>query len=192
MRPDAGASALASGVRSPMLMASPAKPLKSARVTAQSATGTCQGPTIWSRCVKPPTLRSPIVIRKRLEPTVGLAKTSMQACRRSTPLRSSGAKLRCTLRTSRCIRGGLPSSTLIGMWTGAPTLVTSFTALPPEGAVSPWGGPAAKPGATRPACLSVTTRSRSSVATPTTANGQRSRSHRAWNMASDSGAIAST
>ena len=26
----------------------------------------------------------------------------------------------------------------------APTLVTACTALPPEGAVSPWGGPAAK------------------------------------------------
>ena len=25
----------------------------------------------------------------------------------------------------------------------APTLVTSFTALPPEGAFAPWGGPAA-------------------------------------------------
>ena len=49
IRPDAGALMVASGVRSPMLMASPAKPLKSARVTAQSATGTCQGPTIWSR-----------------------------------------------------------------------------------------------------------------------------------------------
>ena len=46
MRPDAAALMAASGVRSPMLIASPAKPLKSASVTAQSATGTCQGPTI--------------------------------------------------------------------------------------------------------------------------------------------------
>ena len=30
----------------------------------------------------------------------------------------------------------------------APTLVTSCNALPPEGAVSPWGGPAAKPAST--------------------------------------------
>ncbi len=46
IRPEAGASNTANGVRSPMAMASPAKPEKSARVTAQSATGTCQGPTI--------------------------------------------------------------------------------------------------------------------------------------------------
>ena len=71
MRPEAGASSAASGVRSPMLIASPANPAKSARVTAQSATGTCQGPTIWSRCVSPPTVRSPMVIKKRLLATVG-------------------------------------------------------------------------------------------------------------------------
>ena len=71
IRPDAGALSAANGVRSPMLMASPANPLKSAKVTAQSATGTCQGPTIWSRCVSPPTARSPIVIKNRLLATVG-------------------------------------------------------------------------------------------------------------------------
>ena len=80
MRPEAGALTVASGVRSPMLMASPAKPLKSASVTAQSATGTCQGPTIWSRWLKPPTVRSPMVIKKRLEATVGWLNTSMAAC----------------------------------------------------------------------------------------------------------------
>ena len=71
MRPEAGASSAANGVRSPMLMASPAKPWKSAKVTATSATGTCQGPTIWSRWVSPPTVRSPMVIKKRLEATLG-------------------------------------------------------------------------------------------------------------------------
>ena len=49
MRPDAGASRQASGVRSPIAIASPRKPLKSASVTTQSATGTCHGPTIGSR-----------------------------------------------------------------------------------------------------------------------------------------------
>ena len=71
MRPDAGALRAAKGVRSPILMASPANPWKSAKVTAQSATGTCQGPTIWSRWVSPPTARSPIVTKNRLLATVG-------------------------------------------------------------------------------------------------------------------------
>ena len=41
----------------------------------------------------------------------------------------------------------------------APTLVASRTALPPEGPVSPWGGPAAKlahPQASRTACRFAT------------------------------------
>ena len=90
MRPDAAALIAASGVRSPRLMASPAKPLKSASVTAQSATGTCQGPTIWSRWLRPPTVRSPMVIRKRLDATVGWLSTSITAFCRSTPVRSIG------------------------------------------------------------------------------------------------------
>ncbi len=76
IRPDAGASATASGVRSPIAIASPAKPLKSASVIAQSATGTCHGPTIGSRHDRPPTVRSPIVTRKRLLATVGWRRTS--------------------------------------------------------------------------------------------------------------------
>ena len=118
MRPEAAASSEAKGVRSPMLMASPAKPAKSASVTAQSATGTCHGPTIWSRWVRPPTVRSPMVMRKRLEATVGWLSTSMTACCRSTPVKSSGCSARCTVLTSRCILGGLPSSTFMGMLTG--------------------------------------------------------------------------
>ena len=118
IRPDAGPFSAASGVRSPMDMASPAKPWKSASVTAQSATGTCQGPTIWSRCVKPPTVRSPMVIRKRLDATVGCDSTSITAFCRSTPVRFSGLKVRATVFTSRCILGGLPNKTFIGMSTG--------------------------------------------------------------------------
>ena len=37
------------GIRSPLAIAWPASPTWSDRVTATSATGTCQGPTIWSR-----------------------------------------------------------------------------------------------------------------------------------------------
>ena len=94
MRPEAAGLKMASGVRSPMLMASPAKPLRSASVTAQSATGTCHGPTIWSRCVRPPTVRSPMVMRKRLLATVGWDNTLMTLSCRSTPVRSMGLNWR--------------------------------------------------------------------------------------------------
>ena len=39
--------------------------------TATSATGTCQGPTIWSRLIKPLTVRSPMVIKNDLSAIVG-------------------------------------------------------------------------------------------------------------------------
>ncbi|CPP15052.1 Uncharacterised protein [Bordetella pertussis] len=58
-----------------MDMASPRVPSKSASVTAQSATGTCHGPTIWSRLDSPPTVRSPMVIRNDLFATVGWRST---------------------------------------------------------------------------------------------------------------------
>ena len=45
----------ASGVRSPIANASPRQVSKPISVTATSATGTCHGPTIWSRAVRPPT-----------------------------------------------------------------------------------------------------------------------------------------
>ena len=54
MRAEAAASITASGVRSPMAIASPRTVSKAASVTAQSATGTCQGPTIWSCTTMPP------------------------------------------------------------------------------------------------------------------------------------------
>ena len=163
MRPEAGASRLASGVRSPMAIASPRKPAKSASVTAQSATGTCHGPTIGSRWLRPPTVRSPMVIRKRFEATVGWRSTSKATCSSFTPVRSSAGSLRAMRDTSRSIFGGLPSSTSIGM---------SMKRSP--------AGP------------SSSTRSRSSRTTPTTAKGQRSRSAMAWNSGRLSGDTAST
>ena len=41
----AAESSTATGVRSPIAIASPLNPVKFTFVTAQSATGTCQGPT---------------------------------------------------------------------------------------------------------------------------------------------------
>ena len=46
MRPEAAASSRATGVRSPMAMASPTDTSNELVLTATSATGTCQGPTI--------------------------------------------------------------------------------------------------------------------------------------------------
>ena len=71
MREAAAELMTASGVRSPTAIASPRSVSKPSVVTAQSATGTCQGPIIWSRATRPPTERSPIVMRKDLLATDG-------------------------------------------------------------------------------------------------------------------------
>ncbi|KAG4220497.1 hypothetical protein PC116_g31024 [Phytophthora cactorum] len=75
---------------SPMAIASPClvftPMLKDVAVTATSATGVCQGPTIWSRAVRPPTVRSPIVIRNDFDPTAGIQKTLCRAFLRSSAL----------------------------------------------------------------------------------------------------------
>ena len=89
IRAAAAASSSASGVRSPIAIASPTKPSKPDRVIAQSASGSCHGPIIWSRAVRPPTLRSPIVTRKFLLATVGCASTRSAASCRSRPRQSS-------------------------------------------------------------------------------------------------------
>ncbi len=59
-RPAAAGSVTATGVRSPIAIASPSYPSKSRQVTATSLTGTCHGPTFWSRVTRPPTVRSPM------------------------------------------------------------------------------------------------------------------------------------
>ena len=51
---------------------------------AQSATGVCQGPTIWSRTLMPPTLRSPMVMRNCLLATLGSCSTHSRLCCRSS------------------------------------------------------------------------------------------------------------
>ena len=197
IRPEAGALKMASGVRSPMAMASPAKPARSASVTAQSATGTCQGPTIWSRCVRPPTVRSPMVMRKRLLATVGWLKTLITLSCKSTPVRSMAWNWRFKVVTSRCILGVLPSNTFIGISTGLPSpggrgseegVVCALEVSDGVGLSLP--RPCGERAGVRGAC--DTTNSRSCVVTPTTANGQRSRSQKLLNSASDSGAMAIT
>ena len=147
IRADAGESITASGVRSPIAIASPKLLSKVAALTATSATGTCHGPTIWSRTVKPPTLRSPIVIKNFLLPTAGKCSTRFTASAMSIFVTSTAGSSALVRVTSRVILGGLPNSVSIGMSIGL--LLNK---------------------------LSCTINCFCSVASPTTANGQRSRS----------------
>ena len=71
MRAEAALDKIASGVLSPIAIASPVYPENPEAVTETSATGVCQGPTIWSRATSPPTERSPMVIKNFLLATVG-------------------------------------------------------------------------------------------------------------------------
>ena len=163
MRPEAGALLIASAGFSPMLMASPRTVSKPIRVTAQSATGVCHAPTIWSRWVKPPTLRSLMVIRKFLAATVGRRRMRSTLSRKSYFAASNVVSGWLTVLSLRVVLGGLPSNTLSGKSTGLLSNTSSRTRKCP-----------------------------SSVAVPTTANGQRSRSQMARKRSKSSGKIAST
>ena len=163
MRPDAGPSTTATGERSPIANASPAYPSNDRSVVAQSATGTCHGPTIGSREHRPPTVRSPIVTRNVLSATAGWRSTRCTASATSMPSARNGSSRGRTRRTSRVMRGGLPRSAGRSMSTGR---------FPNSG--------------------SSTTRRASSVATPTTANGHRSRSQMSRKAGRRSGAMART
>ena len=161
-RAEAGPLSVATGVRSPMLMASPKWVSSDAVVTATSATGTCHGPTIWSRATVPVTERSPMVIKKLLLPTAGKVRTRSSASAMGTsPVNSSAGG--ATRLAVRCIFGGLPKSNDRGRSTG---LLSNR--------VSP-----------RRRCCS-------SVASPTTAKGQRSRRQMASNVGRSSGFTAIT
>ena len=175
MRADAAAFRIASGVRSPMAMASPVRTSKpyADRVTATSATGTCHGPTIWSRVTRPVIVRSPMVIKNDLEPTEGRRKTLLTASlmradggkseRYSARSALNGTAGGATCLSVRCMRGGLPKSV---------DILRRMTS-----------------------CLSsrsVTTSSSESFAMPTIENGHRSRSARLRNRTSCSGAMART
>ena len=104
-----------------------------------------------------------MVIKKFLLATVGCEITFSATDSRSSPERSISRVGTVSRVAMRCILGGLPSSTDKGRSTG-------FACVD---------------------CSSTNKRS-SSVATPTTAKGQRSRSQIASNCARDCGAIANT
>ena len=165
MRPEAGASI--AGERRALAHAHrlAGKALEVGQRHAQSATGTCHGPTIGSRCDRPPTVRSPIVIRKRLVATVGWRSTSKRARLQVDAGQVERRRRAATRRTSRSIFGGLPNSTSIGMSIGVRR---------------------DRHRARRRRLERTDDELALSVATPTTANGQRSRAQIASNSGSDS------
>ena len=163
IRPDAGASNRASAGFSPMLMASPRCVLKPISVTAQSATGVCHAPTIWSRCVMPPTVRSPMVIRKFFAATAGRRNTRYALSFKSYWAAENACAGCFCVSSVRVVLGGLPSNTFSGKSTGLLPNSSSRTCKRP-----------------------------SSVAVPTTANGQRSRSQMARNLSKSSGRMDKT
>ncbi len=118
IRPEAGASINARGVRSPIAITSPVVVSKVVVVTAQLPTGTCHGPTICSPATIPVIDRSPIVIKKLLLATAGRLKTRWAASARSTSCICNACNWGLLRVTSRCILGGLPNSTDIGKSTG--------------------------------------------------------------------------
>jgi hypothetical protein len=136
-RPEAGASSSATGARSPIAMASPTKVSKPSAVTPTSLTGTCHGPTNWSRATRPPTVRSPILIRKDLSATTGMRSTRWQASASPMPARSSGdaGTARRSIRRSIC--GALPSRVSSGMSTGRPPSSRSVTISRPLSSMLP-------------------------------------------------------
>ena len=109
IRPEAGGLNTANGVRSPRANASPNEVLKPIEVTATSATGTCHGPTIWSRAVSPPTVRSPMLIKKVLSATEGNRSIRFIASERLILLESNAGCFTIFRLTFRVILGGFPS-----------------------------------------------------------------------------------
>ena len=131
-------------------------------VTAQSATGTCQGPTIWSRATMPVTVRSPMVIRKFLLATAGTCSTCSSACTTDA------------CQPQRRVPHLLPADIALH----ARRLAEQYRHGQVHRRIAE--------------LLSVSCRCNSSVASPTTAKGQRSRSQIASNRARFSGSTAST
>ena len=136
-RAEAGASTTATGGRSPRARASPAKPSKDAAATAQSATGVCQGPTIWSCATSPDTLRSAMVTRKRLSATAGSCSVRAMASSSSTGPRSEapGSLFADAARNAR--PGGWPRSIPKGRSMGLVWFSWSVTTSRPVSLVAP-------------------------------------------------------
>ena len=166
MRAEHAASITASGVLSPIAIASPHNDEYAPSVTAQSATGTCHGPTIWSCTTIPVMLRSPIVIRNDFEAIAGNRSSRSTASAMVTPARLSGSAAIFVRVNARSIFGGFPKRTCSGR-------SIAFAA-------------------SSDVASALSVRCGSCCAVPITANGHRSRSQMASNRCRFSGAIAST
>ncbi|KAH3684827.1 hypothetical protein WICPIJ_004180 [Wickerhamomyces pijperi] len=97
---------------SPMAKASPVEMIESPKevaVTPTSATGTCHGPTIWSRSIKPVTVLSPMVIKKLLEPTAGKWRTRDKAFSKLTASSCTCCNFKSSVLATLDIFGGLPN-----------------------------------------------------------------------------------
>ncbi|KAH3660887.1 hypothetical protein OGATHE_005219 [Ogataea polymorpha] len=114
---------------SPIARASPVDTTSSPRevaVTPTSATGTCHGPTNWSRSTKPVTVLSPMVIRNDLDPTEGSCNTLLNASSREvSEAMDTGSSFGALEVSSRDIFGGLPNSRLISKSIGLQILLTN-------------------------------------------------------------------
>jgi hypothetical protein len=81
----------------------------------ESATGTCHGPTNWSRATMPVTLLSPIVMRKFLLAMLGSCNILSIASSSSIALVSKALRLIACVVALIVVVGGLPSNISIGM-----------------------------------------------------------------------------
>ena len=176
MRAHAAPLKSASGVRSPIAMASPGAASSSeyvVRVTATSATGTWYGPTIGSRVTRPVTLRSPIVTRKPLLATAGRCSTRRVASARRARASSCGSAAASDESNGTAARGAcVDERSILGVLPKSVSMGRSMHVVPRK--------------------RSVSTRRCSVVAWPHTAYGQRSRSAIARKASRLAGRTAST
>ena len=84
--------------------------MKSESDIAQSATGTCHGPIIWSLAIRPVTERSAIVIKKLLLAIVGSASRRLMASLIEILLASKTFSALGRVTTSLCVLGDEPKS----------------------------------------------------------------------------------
>mmetsp|Transcript_1378 Transcript_1378/g.2985 ORF Transcript_1378/g.2985 Transcript_1378/m.2985 type:complete len:224 (-) Transcript_1378:1856-2527(-) len=97
-------------------------------ITAQSASGVRRGPTHCCCAMRPVTLRSTLLVRKRLEPTVTFESTCVTACSMAAcPVRersacitslSSAAGMRSLWSETKVLGGSFPSTLSSGRFTG--------------------------------------------------------------------------
>ena len=124
---------------SPMDDATPRASKCDSATTAQSASGMCSGPTHCCRATSPPTARSTLLVRKRLEPTDSSRSTRSSAPAASVPGgSSSGGKPSVARRLLVYVFCGmLPSTFSVSMHTGLLPSAASCSTMSPSPVTSP-------------------------------------------------------